>query len=92
MASVGSVIFAGEIIGSCFWGSFGDVMGRRTAFFWAATIIFVFGFASALVPNLWSLLLCRGIVGFGVAGIVVPFGQCSIYTASEREKQRPADD
>jgi MFS family permease len=72
-ATVVSVVFAGQLIGSLFWGPFADHFGRRTAFFYAALIITLFSFASAFSTNYIMLLLFRGIVGFGVGGCAVPF-------------------
>lgn len=72
-ATVVSVVFAGQLIGSLFWGPFADHFGRRIAFFYAALIITLFSFASAFATNYLMLLLFRCIVGFGVGGGAVPF-------------------
>lgn len=38
MSSITSVVFAGQLIGTCFWGPFADVYGRRTGYLCACAV------------------------------------------------------
>lgn len=82
-ATVVSVVFAGQLIGSLFWGPFADHFGRRIAFFYAALLITLFSFASAFATNYIMLLLFRGVVGFGVGGGAVPFDILAEFIPTE---------
>mmetsp|Transcript_1195 Transcript_1195/g.1945 ORF Transcript_1195/g.1945 Transcript_1195/m.1945 type:complete len:485 (+) Transcript_1195:25-1479(+) len=73
MASITSIVFAGELMGSMFWGPLADKYGRRLVLLLSCSIISIVGFCSGLSPNYVSLLLFRGVVGFGVGGLFVPF-------------------
>eukprot|EP01035_Chromulina_nebulosa_P016815 gene16815-22299_t len=57
-ATITSMVFGGQIIGSFFWGAFADNYG---------------GFLSGAAPSYVWLLLFRAIVGFGIGGLTVPF-------------------
>ncbi len=72
-ASLVGVVFAGELLGSLFWGPFADKYGRKIAFLLASVMISLFGFLSAISPNFICLLIFRTLVGFGVGGGAVPF-------------------
>jgi MFS family permease len=73
MASITGVVFAGELLGSLFWGPLSDAHGRRFAFVAACLLITMGGALSAFSPSYEILLLTRGIVGFGVGGLTVPY-------------------
>mmetsp|Transcript_24551 Transcript_24551/g.36146 ORF Transcript_24551/g.36146 Transcript_24551/m.36146 type:complete len:495 (-) Transcript_24551:206-1690(-) len=73
IALITSVVFAGELLGSMFFGPIADKYGRRGAFMLSCTIITIAGFVSGVSPNYIVLLLCRCIVGIGVGGVTVPF-------------------
>jgi MFS family permease len=70
MASITGVVFAGELIGSLFWGPIADHFGRRFAFVFACLLITAGGALSAFSPNYEALLVTRGVVGFGVGGLI----------------------
>ena len=42
--------------------------GRRTSIILSNGLTFASGFASAFAPNIWSLIVLRGILGIGIAG------------------------
>lgn len=73
MASITGVVFIGELLGSLFWGPLADHFGRRFAFVIACLLISTAGALSAFAPSYEILLLTRGIVGFGVGGLTVPY-------------------
>ena len=73
VATVASVVFAGELIGAFFWGYVGDVFGRRACIFLSLFTVATTGLASSFCSSFGLLLCLRGLVGFGVAGIAVPF-------------------
>lgn len=73
IAGITSAVFAGELFGSIFWGVFADKYGRRWTFLLGSVTITLFGFLSGAAPNYEVLLCFRGLVGFGVGGLFVPF-------------------
>ena len=73
VALIASVVFAGEVVGSIFWGPFADRYGRRISFLMESCIITLFGLLSATSPSFGVLLAFRFLVGFGVGGLFVPF-------------------
>ena len=79
-----SVVFAGQLLGSALWGPLADRVGRRVGSFSAAVIVAAFGVLSALVPSYGWMLLCRAIVGFGIAGFTVPFDLLAEYMPHHR--------
>jgi MFS family permease len=69
MSSITSVVFLGQLIGTCFWGPFADLYGRRAGYLCACAMTSVFGILSGLSPNYPCLLTFRSLVGFGIAGL-----------------------
>ena len=72
-ASIASVVFAGELVGSAVLGSLADTHGRRPIFIAACLIIFLSGLLSCVATSYGFLLATRAVVGFGVGGLAVPF-------------------
>lgn len=73
MDSIISVVFAGAMLGTLILSRLGDVYGRRPIFIVAASMIAIFGVATAFCHNFHTLLWARFLVGFGVGGLTVPF-------------------
>lgn len=73
IANIASAGFAGQLIGSFAWGQFADKFGRRKAFLLACILISIFGLLSGYSPTYVWLIIFRSIVGFGIAGLIVPF-------------------
>jgi len=65
-ASITSLVFGGELIGSLFWGQIADRFGRKVAYIIACCLISIGGFLSGVSPSYEWLLAFRFIVGFGV--------------------------
>ena len=55
-------------MGAIGWGFLSDVFGRKKALCGSALFVVVFGLCSSQVPNYWTMLLCRCLVGFGLGG------------------------
>lgn len=72
-ASITSVVFAGIICGTMFWGIFADKYGRKLSYFCACALITVGGFLSGASPSYGWLIFFRCIAGFGIGGASVPF-------------------
>ena len=72
-ATMTAVVFAGSLVGTLFFGYYGDHYGRRPAFLLACALISIFGLATAFATTYASLVGVRFLVGFGVGGLVVPF-------------------
>eukprot|EP00928_Gymnodinium_smaydae_P082567 TRINITY_DN6589_c0_g2_i2.p1 TRINITY_DN6589_c0_g2~~TRINITY_DN6589_c0_g2_i2.p1 ORF type:complete len:424 (+),score=89.23 TRINITY_DN6589_c0_g2_i2:137-1408(+) len=68
-----SMVFAGQILGAPVWGMLADNRGRRPVFLVSAVLISAFGFITALAPSKEYMIPIRFVVGFGVAGLSVPF-------------------
>lgn len=61
-----SVIFAGQIVGMLTLGPLADVYGRRPVLIAGWAVIVVFGLLSSFSPGIWSLIVFRTFVGFGI--------------------------
>ncbi len=66
IASISSVVFAGQVFGTLFWGPVADRFGRKNTFLGATAVISIFGILSGLSSNFLSLLIFRATVGFGI--------------------------
>eukprot|EP00606_Chrysophyceae_sp_TOSAG23-5_P000907 GSChrysophyteH2.ASY1.ANO1.1004.1 assembled CDS len=73
IALITSVVFAGQVLGSFFWGPFADAYGRWKAYMYSVLILCVSSWASGFAPSYAWLLVLRFIVGIGVGGNTVPF-------------------
>ncbi|EOY32205.1 Major facilitator superfamily protein, putative isoform 1 [Theobroma cacao] len=63
-----TVVFAGMLIGAYSWGLISDNYGRRKGFLSTAVVASGAGFLSTFSPNYLSLVITRGLVGFGLGG------------------------
>ena len=54
-----AIIFLGMMFGGYFWGSWSDVVGRRSCLITSLTVNGLFGFASALAPTYTWFLFFR---------------------------------
>jgi len=68
-----SAIACGQLIGLFLFGTLSDKYGRKSMIVIGWGIIIVFGMASALSPNVWTLAVLRGFVGIGIASQVIMF-------------------
>jgi MFS family permease len=48
-------------------GRLADLFGRKRMFMLGATIFAVFSLLAGLMPSVWLLILCRGLMGIGGA-------------------------
>ncbi|CAD7696865.1 unnamed protein product [Ostreobium quekettii] len=78
--AIGSTVFLGMMLGAYIWGAIADIKGRKVGFFSTAFLTAAFGFASAVAPDYGTLLLFRGIVGFGLGGVPVAFTLFTEFT------------
>ena len=76
---MGGILFFGMILGTFCSGPLGDKYGRRITLLFATLTLFLFGFASALMPGFWSFVVMRAVVGMSI-GFLIP-----IQTAYEVE-------
>ncbi len=72
-ALVTTSVGVGMLIGCLVWGMIADARGRRFAFILASAMTLLFGVLSAVAPSYWSLMLARGLVGFGIGGVPIAF-------------------
>lgn len=75
-----ALLTSGVFLGMCFGGIAFSVAGdtacagRRKSTIWAFFLMFGAGFASAFAPDIWSLIVLRTILGFGIAGsVLIPY-------------------
>mmetsp|Transcript_33407 Transcript_33407/g.34041 ORF Transcript_33407/g.34041 Transcript_33407/m.34041 type:complete len:562 (-) Transcript_33407:237-1922(-) len=87
MASISSVVFAGQLIGAIFWGPFADKYGRRLSYLLASVFISGAGFLTGISWNLYALIFFRFLVGFGVGGLSVPFDLLAEFLPSSHRGQ-----
>jgi len=71
--AITQAVFCGMIVGAPVWGFIADKIGRRPSFLYSSAVICLFGFATALAQDFYSLIAVRAVVGFGVAGLPVGF-------------------
>lgn len=70
-----SAMMLGFFIGSLVGGILGDKIGRKKAYEICILTFGSFAFLAALVPNMWTLIICRCLMGIGMgAGIVIGYG------------------
>jgi MFS family permease len=65
-ASITSLVFVGQLVGSLLWGQLADRYGRKFAYVVACCFIAIGGFLSGVSPSFEWLLVFRAAVGFGV--------------------------
>ena len=61
-----TVVFAGMMISSAFWGKVSDQFGRRKALILSSFYLFFYGVLSAFAPTFMWILLLRFLVGFSI--------------------------
>jgi putative MFS transporter len=71
LAFLGSSTAAGMLLGCLLLGKSSDYIGRRRAIFVGLMCVFCFGLGLALSPNLMTMVLLNGGVGFGYGGVVL---------------------
>jgi len=67
---INSILFAGMLIGGFFWGSLGDIYGRRNTLIVAMMVNAVAGAVSSLSQNYPTFLALRFLSGLGVGGSI----------------------
>ena len=68
-ATAQSVFMVGVLIGSYLFGWLSDKLGRKISFFVSVVIMAVFGIVSGLVPDYWSFIILRCVVGATTSGV-----------------------
>lgn len=67
---LGTIGLIGMSVGSFFWGTLADAVGRKPAFLWTLLLYSVCSVLSAAVPNYSLLLGARFITGIGLGGCI----------------------
>lgn len=70
-AYINAVFIFGWAIGGFAWGVISDRIGRKKALLLAIGSYAVFTILTGMLPNWWSIVLCRVLSGFGVGGVLV---------------------
>ncbi|MHB1509069.1 MAG: MFS transporter [Acidimicrobiales bacterium] len=65
-----SATIAMVALGGWIWGSYSDRRGRRRSLIAASALLIPPTVALAVVPNLWVLLVCRGLQGLCMPGLL----------------------
>ncbi|KAH3736462.1 hypothetical protein DPMN_043030 [Dreissena polymorpha] len=69
VALITTVVFIGMGTASPFWGILADRYGRRNNLMLASVVVWYFGLLTSFSPSYFWLLLLRGLVGAGMAGM-----------------------
>ncbi|KAH3742441.1 hypothetical protein DPMN_049184 [Dreissena polymorpha] len=69
---------------SPFWGILADRYGRRNNLMLASVVVWYFGLLTSFSPSYFWILLLRGLVGAGMAGM--PHGYVNAYMNRVRRK------
>jgi len=69
-AALGSVIFAGLLVGNLSGGFLADAFGRRTALLTMGGMFCVAGTFSAFAPDIYTFAIARFITGIGVGAMI----------------------
>lgn len=67
---MGGVMFAGMIIGAIISGYLGDLIGRKASLQYFSILLLVGAIGSVLMPEIWSFVAVRAILGIGLGAIV----------------------
>ena len=68
-ATAQSLFMVGVLAGSYLFGWLSDKMGRKVSFFISVVVMAVFGILSGLVPEYWSFIVMRMVVGASTSGV-----------------------
>ena len=68
-ATAQSVFMVGVMLGSYIFGAMSDKLGRKLSFFVSVVVMAVFGILSGLVPEYWSFIVLRCVVGATTSGV-----------------------
>ena len=68
-ATAQSLFMVGVLAGSYLFGWLSDKMGRKVSFFISVVVMAVFGLLSGLVPEYWSFVVMRMVVGASTSGV-----------------------
>ena len=68
-ATAQSLFMVGVLAGSYLFGWLSDKMGRKVSFFISVVVMAVFGLLSGLVPEYWSFVVMRMVVGAATSGV-----------------------
>lgn len=82
-AFVTTSVGIGMLTGATLWGLFADAYGRRAGFILSTFVTFFAGLCSAAAPTYISLLVARGITGFGIGGVPISFSLLMEYTPAQ---------
>ncbi|GMH36295.1 hypothetical protein BSKO_04163 [Bryopsis sp. KO-2023] len=82
------VVFVGMACGAYTWGSVSDTFGRKAGFLVTSVFTGMLGIASAFAPNYTSLLVIRGLVGFGLAGAPQMYAMFSEFTPTKQRSTK----
>lgn len=69
-ATLGSVVFAGLLVGNLSGGLLADKFGRRNTLIGVAVVFGVGGLASAAAVDVWMFAFCRFLTGIGVGSMI----------------------
>jgi MFS family permease len=83
-AYINAVFIFGWTFGGFLWGIISDRIGRKKSLLSSIAFYGIFTVLTGMMPNWWSIVICRFLSGFGVGGVLV----VSVILMSEVWPQR----
>jgi MFS family permease len=68
---INAIFIFGWAFGGFAWGVISDRIGRKNSMLLAIGSYGIFTILTGLMPNWWSVLICRFLSGFGVGGVLI---------------------
>ncbi|HEY3992477.1 MAG TPA: MFS transporter [Ktedonobacteraceae bacterium] len=68
MQFLSSMALLASFVGAIIFGRIADRVGRRAIYGWQALALAVLALACAFAPNMLTLIICRGLLGFVIGG------------------------
>jgi MFS family permease len=88
ISAVSSSVLLATCAGAIFWGALADKIGRSKLYTRLTPLLAILAIATALAPNIWSLIVLRALLGLIIGGIypLTAVLVCEYANAKDRGK------